>query len=266
MMEWRCLQIADLEDDNLPAQNLTVPGDKLFDSRKKLQHAKSELERYLLRQEEVVMSYASVLAAMGGQAAVGMDDFRDVPVPMQLFPALPSAASTEEEYVKILTDFPSVYRIEIQNDFDEDVNEYQDGKDLQRDCLVLNGQFMAGAEYGYPRIVEETQYFAGTERSAKRILQKLNRTFSGGTAFDHILRCFGSEFVDITPASADAKPLTVAVTERISIGSAHTRYLIFLSNGNKICEIDAHFTFRMLGEEMRTPFLFFEKNLLSETK
>eukprot|EP00397_Hematodinium_sp_SG-2012_P043824 GEMP01048803.1.p1 GENE.GEMP01048803.1~~GEMP01048803.1.p1 ORF type:complete len:309 (+),score=44.06 GEMP01048803.1:139-927(+) len=262
-MEWRCLHVKDLEDGHLPMKDVAVPGDTLFDTSTKLRQSKSELERCLLRQEELAMSYASVLAMMGDAEATGVKDYLSVPMSLGLSPDLPSTATNADEYLKLVTDFPAVYRIEIEHIFEDEIDEYQDGKDLQRDCLLLNGQLLVGAEQGYAKIVQETQQFSGSERCAKRILQALNRTFSGGTAFDHILRCFGSEFVDITPASADAKPLTVAVTKGLSLGSAHTRYLIFSqSSGEKICEVDAHFTFRMVGENMLTPFLFFEKKNL----
>jgi len=258
-MEWRCLRLQDLHHDatfDHPPCSKSVPGDKLFDSHRTHLEAKADLERYLLSHQNLTMGYASVLAAMGAD----IEDFHVAPS-LSLDPHLPSAAKDEDEYVRNLSDFPDVFRLPLEHTMDE-VDEYQDGKDLQRDSLILNGHLLAGAELGYQGIVQETMRYGTSEKRAKRILQVLNRTFSGGSAFDHVLRCFGSEFVDITPASADAKPLAVAVTKGTSIGSAHTRYVLYLqSSGRKICEVDATFTFDM-KEEMRTFFLFFEKKLI----
>jgi len=264
--EWACLKVKDV--DELPTvvlrESLSLPGDKLWETKGRLQHAKSQLERCLFRLEDLVINYACVLAGMTGDGP-GIDAFLDVPLNMDIKPQLPSAAKDLNEYHRLCKEFPNILRISIDCEFAHEVDEYQDGKDLQRDSLVLNGEFISGADYGYKKIVEEVTHWCSSEKTAKKILQALNRTFSGGTAFDHVLQTFGTDFVDITPASAEAKPLTVAVSPTAAIGSAHTRYLVFAENaGAQILEVNAFFTFRMVHGKMHSPFLFLDTGVKIE--
>merc|ERR1712112_176333 len=97
-----------------------------------------------------------------------IEDFHVAPS-LSLDPHLPSAAKDEDEYIRNLLDFPDVFRLPLEHTMDE-VDEYQDGKDLQRDCLILNGHLLAGAELGYQGIVQETMRYGTSEKRAKRIL------------------------------------------------------------------------------------------------
>jgi len=262
-MEWACLMIKDL--DQLPTAPITLPGDKLWELRDRLQNAKSQLEQCLFRYEDLSIHYAAVLASMKNEGP-GIQPFMNVPLHMDREPTLPSSAQDLQEYQKICQDFPDVWRVKIEQAVQGKVDEYQDGKDLQRDNLILNGEFIAGSEYGYARIVEAVQNWCEDEEVAKKILQALNRTTSGGTAFDRILQTFGQpDLVDITPASKEAKPLTVAVSKDGAIGCAHTQYLIFDQiTAEKILEVDTYFTFRMVNGSITTIFLFIDRRCIPQ--
>ena len=112
--------------------------------------------------------------------------------------------------------------------------EYQDGKDLQRDQILLNGVLHQGgndAGNGYSVIVQavvselkavaaavsqklevhqEEEYIA----LAKRILNAANRTESGGSSYEAIsyilLNKEEQQHVILRPNSMDAKPLNIA--------------------------------------------------------
>jgi len=257
MVEWKCLMVKDL--DQLATPEVNLPGDKLWEMRKKLKETKSQLEKCLFFYDDLAINYAAVLASIRDDGP-GLGALMDVALDMDRTPEVPANATNIEEYKKMCKTFSKVWRIRIDQPVQGDVDEYQDGKDLQRDSMVLNGEFISGAEYGYARIVEAVTCWSENENNAKRILQALNRTTSGGTAFDHVLRSFGNfELVNISPASKEAKPLAVAVSNKASIGCAHTQYLVYeQENNEKIAEIDAYFTFRMTGDQMQSSFLFLD--------
>lgn len=263
MMEWKCLMVKDL--DQLATPEVNLPGDKLWDMRTKLRETKSQLEKCLFHYDDLAINYAAVLASMKDEGP-GIGALMDVALDIDRTPELPAHASNIEEYKKLCRTFSKVWRIRIDQPCQGDVDEYQDGKDLQRDSMILNGEFIAGAEYGYARIVEAVTFWSENENTAKRILQALNRTTSGGTAFDHVLRSFGNfELVNISPASKEAKPLAVAVSNIAAIGCAHTQYLVYeQENNEKIAEIDAYFTFRMSGDQMQSSFLFLDLRHMAE--
>lgn len=138
----------------------------------------------------------------------------------------------------------------------EESEEYQDGKDLQRDQICINGELIQGKEGGYDyivgKVVNELHRIASnvSERFvvenhetflalAKRILHVANRTQSGGASYemlDHVLR--HPSYSILRPNSKDATPLDVTIDLgpymfekgwawgfRVSV-EAHTSYAI----------------------------------------
>lgn len=111
----------------------------------------------------------------------------------------------------------------------QDSEEYQDGKDLQRDQICINGELIQGKEGGYGHIVEKlvdelhcvassvSERFVVENQDtflalAKRILHVANRTQSGGASYetlDHVLR--HPSWSILRPNSKEATPLDVAI-------------------------------------------------------
>ena len=106
----------------------------------------------------------------------------------------------------------------------------QDKKDLERDSVNINGNLFVGAETGYEGIVNFLSHIVGNEIVPRLALSIANRTFSGGVAFDQVMRHFHVEnLVSIAPISAQAEPLDIAVVpERCVLIRAHTRYALLL--------------------------------------
>merc|ERR1712129_298309 len=120
---------------------------------------------------------------------------------------------------------------------------------------------VSGAQGGYAAAVEaiarglSSAAAAGmagqvkaTEHASQLMLSVLNRTSSGFAAFEEVLRLFDClDVVVISPDSAAAHPLEVAVLSGCALGCAHTRYAVRRADaaGDPLAIVDAEYTFRL---------------------
>ena len=166
-------------------------------------------------------------------------------------PNLPSGAADMNQYVELLTGVEtccvSVTSLLMDHirDSRTSANLDQDLKDIQRDSVVVNGQLFRGAETGYQRIVNEIAKEITANVDAEEIsriaLSVANRTFSGGIAFDNVIKIFMSDALDVlvVPISAEAEPLDVAIVSPCSVVvRAHTKYRIE-SEGKPVALVNA---------------------------
>lgn len=190
--------------------------------------------------------------------------------------SLPAAATTLAEYQRKLEGLPRVLCIERKTRLCVgEVDKYQDGKDIGRDSLVINGCPISGAQGGYASVVEAITKgldaavastggaawpSEASERAAQMVLGVLNRTTSGFAAFEEVLRMFDCmDVVIISPDSAAARPLEAAVLCGCALGRAHTRYAVRRADaaGDPLAVVDAEFTFRvpttLLGRLAKQP-------------
>jgi hypothetical protein len=100
----------------------------------------------------------------------------------------------------------------------------QDVKDIQRDCVVINGQFIKGAETGYSGILKMILELTDDEVLSTKAISMANRTFSGGLAFENVLEAFPHHL--LTPVSSEADPLEFVVGNGLVFVRAHTRFLV----------------------------------------
>lgn len=204
----------------------------------------------------------------------GFSEHAPKPPPLEL--SLPSAAASFPDYQKRLEVLPRVFYLErkVRLCMGE-VDKYQDGKDISRDELVVNGHPVSGAKGGYAAAVDALASGvraaaaggtaaglaapAAAERGAQLLLSVLNRTSSGFAAFEEVLRAFDClDAVIVSPDSAAARPLEAAVLGGLvrggALGRAHTRYAVrgAAGDGEPLAVIDAEFSFRvpfpLLGE------------------
>merc|ERR1712129_144246 len=86
------------------------------------------------------------------------------------------------------------------------------------------------------------------EHASQLMLSVLNRTSSGFAAFEEVLRLFDClDVVVISPDSAAAHPLEVAVLAGCALGRAHTRYVVRQADGcgEPLVTVDAEFSFQV---------------------
>ena len=115
----------------------------------------------------------------------------------------------------------------------------QDTKDIQRDSVCLNGQLLVGSECGgYSTILDALvecitagglhgdDEWEDVETLGQVVLSIANRTFSGGIAFDEILKNFPSLNWLVSPISNEAQPLDIIISGSRAFVRAHTRYLV----------------------------------------
>lgn len=188
------------------------------------------------------------------------------PPPVEL--DLPSAAHGLDEFKAKLEVFPKVSFLQrtIRLCFGN-VDKYQDGKDISRDALFVNGRHLSGSEGGYSAAVEaiveglragdkdQAWRPEAMERAAQMMLSILNRTSSGFAAFEEVLRIFDcQDAVIVSPDSAAAHPLEAVVIGGSACGRAHTRYAVRQADasGDPFAIIDAHFSFRVPTDTLRT--------------
>lgn len=141
-----------------------------------------------------------------------------------------------------------------------EVDKYQDGKDIGRDELIVNGAHLSGAKGGYAAAVEaiaaglragdrsEAWPPEPAERAAQLLLSVLNRTSSGFAAFEEVLRLYDChDAVIVSPDSAAARPLEASVVSGCALGRAHTRYAVrgLSGDGAPLAVIDTEFCFRI---------------------
>ncbi|CAD7935954.1 unnamed protein product [Amoebophrya sp. A25] len=165
-------------------------------------------------------------------------------------------------------------------------SDKQNQKDLQRDTLQVNGRTFCSAQYAkivdfvkseillaeqvgvsqtgggatssYSSLRLANHVLPGPQAAgtsidastlvAKQLLSRVNRTYSGGLAFEQVLEHFGqANGVLVAPDSASAQPLELFCARNVAVGRAHTRYRLLLedlSEGTKsLGWIDAHFVF-----------------------
>eukprot|EP00928_Gymnodinium_smaydae_P030925 TRINITY_DN22859_c0_g4_i1.p1 TRINITY_DN22859_c0_g4~~TRINITY_DN22859_c0_g4_i1.p1 ORF type:complete len:378 (+),score=108.83 TRINITY_DN22859_c0_g4_i1:64-1197(+) len=174
------------------------------------------------------------------------------------------AGDLREEYKRLLAGFPPelVVRRSLRLCVG-DVNQYQDKKDIGRDQLIVNGRLISGAQGGYAAAVgaiaaslgEASRWAEGSaDRAARLLLSVLNRTSSGFTAFEEVLRLYDcQDAVIVSPESAQARPLELSVLEGVALGRAHTRYAVRLPDGSgePLLVVDAVFVFRVETSALR---------------
>jgi hypothetical protein len=102
----------------------------------------------------------------------------------------------------------------------KDATEHQSMRDIERDELVLNGHRYKGGQGSYAKVVAWLSAAATrqleavsapadavapevVEAFARRVLREVNRTNSGGTAYDVLNRCMGVE--DVATVVPDSK-------------------------------------------------------------
>lgn len=210
-------------------------------------------------------------AASGGRIWVGRPaeevfGIGALPVrPPELELNLLTQASSLNDYQRKLESLPRILFVERKLRLCmKEVDKYQDGKDISRDELVVNGRPTSGAQRGYAAAVEAIGDALraavlsvgapmwqpeATERAAQLLLGVLNRTSSGFAAFEEVLRLFDCvDVVVVSPESAAARPLEVAAVRGCVLGRAHTRYAVWRADGSgdaPLAVVDAEFAFRL---------------------
>merc|ERR1712185_572286 len=109
-----------------------------------------------------------------------------------------------------------------------------------------------GGAVGYDVIVQRLQDATGcTESEAHSLLQLVNRTVSGGTAFDCVNQVFGSDLVILAPDSAAATPLEVLSVHKVALLRAQLAFRVQSESldGN-LATIDAAFLARVESGEV----------------
>lgn len=181
----------------------------------------------------------------------------------QVSTELPSESTDLAGYQKRLNALPEVICADSPLKLSVSlIDEYQDGKDIKRDDICVNGKEVRGAN-GYDAVLEVlSKAFAsadskfardsdGARRASQMMLSALNRTTSGFKAFEQVLRVFNClDAVIVSPDSKAAKPLEAVILEGIALGRAHTRYDVFTMEGTPLLHVDAFFVFRVPTAEL----------------
>lgn len=212
---------------------LPVPStaNKLRTVMKGIDSLKRKIDKF---RSNISMTAFHAISAVPSESSVSPLDF--AAASQQLDPkSLPCSAETLEEYVSRVSTIGSVCVPVTQSltPHLESSTQTQDMKDIQRDSVVVNGKLLRGADMGYQKIVnmiakEIVCDSVDAEEIAQKALSVANRTFSGGIAFDNVLKIFAAdELVLVVPVSAEAEPLDITVVSQPSclvLIRAHTRY------------------------------------------
>lgn len=248
----------------------------LFAAQRTLHDSAFELQAALAQVEMLQIDSAALVANLehGPLRAPGTERLVDVGVTaVEAFgsaagPVMPpsvldglaalGSAETVVEYERRLATFPpSLFIGRTLRLCVAEVDQYQDAKDIGRDTVVVNGHCISGARGGYRAAVDElvaglratgTWTCEAAERAAQLILGALNRTSSGGTAFEQVFKIFDCpDVVFIAPESAAARPLEAILLDGVVLGRAHTRYGLHTvgGEGSAMAVVDANFTFRL---------------------
>ena len=157
--------------------------------------------------------------------------------------SIPSSATSMDEYLAMVRQWNLVCVSVTPALSTHIVDAHQDQKDLQRDCVRINGEVLNGSVVGYPSILKQLSEAAcGDTALATRSLSVANRTFSGGVSFDQVMRFFANEqLVFLAPDSTSAEPLDVVAGDNGVVHvKAHTRYSVFgEKDGRNLFSVDA---------------------------
>ena len=223
-----------------------------------LQDGKRRIERIRF---DLAMATFHALALQEGADLSDIASPLDFCTPSSSSVVFPSAAADFEQYQSLLaqTDiFSFCIADEVAKQNLLPPKYQQDVKDLQRDSVCINGQFFCGAECGYEAILAHLVQLVG--EPASRALSIANRTFSGGVAFDQVMRCFASDgIVAIAPLSAEAEPLDIVVVPKRGILiRAQTKYaLVAESHTDEIaCSINACTLVELFFDSFQDPRAF----------
>mmetsp|Transcript_62762 Transcript_62762/g.132553 ORF Transcript_62762/g.132553 Transcript_62762/m.132553 type:complete len:392 (-) Transcript_62762:243-1418(-) len=268
-------------------QNLTkgktFEADIFFQAPRALHELAVELQELMVKMKLVHFDRATLLASLAygplrspAQASantatsldgisIGLDWPEKAPELEVSWPS--SSSSSLDAYTRLLHSLP--HHLHLARDVRlsmRDVDKYQDKKDISRDELIVNGTFYSGAQGGYDAAIEaiavavqRSEEDEGArklrnwsqerlERAAQLLLSVLNRTSSGFAAFEQVLQIFDcQDVVIISPDSAAAKPLEVAIIGGVALGRAHTRYIVRRSDGggDPLATVDTSFTFEL---------------------
>jgi hypothetical protein len=256
--EWR------IKTDNVVVPPTTSGRFKGISAKLSLMKRKINEFRYNM---SMTALHASMMAANSEISPLDFCDGVSADIDIQ---SLPSKALSVEEYVKRFSEMGTVcvsvttHCLSHMQSFESPT---QDMKDIQRDSVVVNGKIFRGAESGYQRIVNEiakgiTDPLIDAEEIARKSLSVANRTFSGGIAFDHVIRTLQPEkddLVVIVPVSAEAEPLDIAVVENRNqiLVRAHTKYRIEDHNtGGPIGTVNACLLAEVRAERIQTSRAF----------
>lgn len=199
------------------------------------------------------------LAAMVAKVACGClgqnerTDKAKLPLVKLPWPSVAQSLAEYEQRLAVLPECMAVTR-ELHLALDK-VDPRQDAKDINRDTLEVNGLQVFGAQGGYQAAVDAVAHALdadGSQTQAQLLLSLLNRTTSGFVAFEEVLRLLDGPEVVISPESAKARPLELAITcdeHWVALGRAHTRYAVHRSDASGcLAAVDAFVCFRLSSQ------------------
>eukprot|EP00434_Breviolum_minutum_P002334 symbB.v1.2.002060.t1/scaffold76.1/size347525/9 len=279
---WACLTSADLAadlatlegdegDDGIAEEVTRVWKDAAVLSSDFDNLIASRLQQFCAEAEQMQFNLASMVskvAAPGPLAPPGVSEtvscvagaeLQALPV-AQHFP-WPSSAQTLPEYQQRLVAMPScvALRRELQLSLSK-LDCRQDEKDINRDVLEVNGLEVKGSEGGYHAAVNSISHalhlhagMGNTREAAQLLLSILNRTTSGFLAFEEALMLLNApDFVVLSPESAKARPLELAIVGGMAMGRAHTRYAVHRADASgELLAVDAFVCFRVSPEMLK---------------